>query len=104
MIVLKTYPEIELNGRKVDDYQTDAFGITQEEIDNASLLFTYGVFENTDRELTDNQLIKLSKKYPSVLYILLYDLIAKDSPIHKKFANDPIVLEYLNEDNVERWE
>lgn len=76
--------EMTLNGKKVADYETDCFGMDKNEIDPAEMLFTYAEFEN-GRELTDNQLDKLSKKYPEVLYNLLRDDIPKDSPIHARY-------------------
>ena len=96
---LRTYPTLELNGKQVGDYETDCFMMTEEGLDTAPLLFTYACFED-ERPLTDNQLYKLSKQYPSVVYILTYDMLSETSPLHTRFANDPIVVEYLRDDNL----
>jgi hypothetical protein len=78
------YPNLELNGKVVTEYQTDIYGMSDEELDPADLLFNYAEFEN-GRELTDNQLIKLSKKYKHVLYLLVKDDLPEDSPHHVKY-------------------
>jgi hypothetical protein len=81
---MSEYPNLELNGKVVNVYQTDIFGFKDEEIDPAHLLFNYAEFEN-GRELTDNQLIKLSKKYKHVLYLLVKDDLPKDSIHHSTY-------------------
>ena len=78
---------MELNGKKITDWETDAFMVKAEDIDIDHWLFTFGEFEN-GRELTENQLDKLSKKYRNVLYdIFKYD-IPKDSHYHEKYGNN----------------
>lgn len=81
---MTTYPDLKLKGKLVTEYQTDFFGISKEELDPADLLFTYAEFES-GRELTDKQLITLSKKYKHVLYLLVKDDLPKDSPHHAKY-------------------
>ena len=81
---MSEYPDLELKGKLVTEYQTDFFGISKEELDPADLLFTYAEFES-GRELTDKQLITLSKKYKHVLYLLVKDDLPKDSLHHAKY-------------------
>ena len=99
-ILLKNWPTLELNGRTITDYETDFYGVGQEEIDTGTLLFTYAAFDDKDKSLTDNQLVILSSKYRWVVYLMSLNYLSKDSPKHKKYANHRQVLEFLKEDNL----
>lgn len=100
MPILKNWPTLELNGRTITDYETDFYGVGQDEIDTGLLQFTYAAFDDKDQSLTDNQLDRLSSKYRWVVYLLSLNFLSEDSPKHKKYANHPEVLEYLKEDNL----
>ena len=75
---------LELNGKQVVEVEIDCYGLSQEEIDSGKLLFTYAEFE-TGKPLTDNQLVRLSKKYPEVIYTLVADMMSPNSPSHAKY-------------------
>lgn len=84
---MATFPTLELNGRAVDEYEIDCFGLDQEDINPDNLLFTYAEFIDTGKHLTDNQLYKLSKKYPDIIYRLAHDLMSEDSPYHQLYGH-----------------
>ena len=64
-----------LNGREIDDYQIDCFGLAPEEMTPGNLLFTYAEYKDNGKPLTDSQLYILSKKYPEVIAFLIQDLL-----------------------------
>lgn len=71
---MEDFPTLELNGREIDEYEIDCFGLSEEEITPDNLLFTYAEFKDKGKPLTDNQLYKLSKKYPEVIARLVQSL------------------------------
>lgn len=78
--------KMELNGKKVVDWEMDLYGATQEELNPYKLLFTDGEFEK-GIQMTGLQLEKLSRKYPDIIYRIIKKDLAKDSPLHAEFAN-----------------
>lgn len=78
--------KMELNGNKIVDWEMDLYGATQEELNPYELLFTYGEYEN-GCQLTTPQLVKLSRKYPDVIYQIIKEDLDDDSPFHAEFAN-----------------
>jgi hypothetical protein len=83
---MSSYPDLELDGKVIDDYGTEIQGVPAEELDPANLLFTYGSFTN-GTELTSNQLSKLSDKYRNVLYLLIKDDLPDNSPHHLTYQS-----------------
>lgn len=58
---------MKLNGRKVVDAQVD--GIDAKDYpDFCDAYFSYAVFLDTGAELTEDELDKLTEKYPDVIY------------------------------------
>ena len=84
---MKTWPNLELNGRAIDEYEIDCFGLSEEDITPDNLLFTYAEFADKGKPLTDSQLYILSKKYPDIIYRLAYDLMSEDSYYHKLYGH-----------------
>ena len=63
-----------LNGKKIEEFEIDFYGMSLGEIQSGDVLFTYAAFED-DKPLTNSQLYILSKKYPQVIYLLVQDLL-----------------------------
>lgn len=78
------YPDLKFDGKTVSEYEIDLFSISDNELNPTELLFTYAKFENGKR-LTDNQLRKLSKQYPEIIYLLINDLLPEDSIHHATY-------------------
>lgn len=72
------FPILELNGREIDDYEIDCFGLEPEEMTPDNLLFTYAEFKDKGKPLTDSQLYILSKKYPEVIARLVQSLLKRN--------------------------
>ena len=74
---MTTFPILELNGRAIDEYEIDCFGLEPEEITPTNLLFTYAEFMDNGKPLTDSQLSILSRKYPDVIASLIQSVLKR---------------------------
>ena len=85
---LEFYPILKFNGRTVTMYQIDLYGVPEEDLDPAHLYFTYAEFDDCQKTLTENQLLRLGRKYPEIIYLLIKDdLLPKDSLHHATYQH-----------------